>query len=424
MAGRPKPELPGISTSLDANLDATLLDTPPQEDSTEARRRRVTGSSTNLSAMATKPAMQGMTPIENPLRSKTVKHKPTKWQFGIRSRNQPAEAMLAIYKALKAMGADWQVPRFRKPGSHLSGSRSRSRSRSRSGSESESDGDGDEQRWEEEAEEDEQRRPLTVRNGDGDGDGDGDSASTSTERGRGRDRKERLGPENDWGYSVPEDPWVINARFRKEGMLPPGAAHPSSAHSSRVDLTSAGVGYGSSSSLMDTGAYAGPASTETASSQQSPSVSRSTSIAEVEGGVQSSDPGNIMRTPSTTSYKSGSARHIDSNESVYVYLTIQLYTIEHGFFLVDFKCAGYENLVREVFKEVREYVGKEKVEEGTKEVWRRLRDGEVLPENSTDMRDREELVGQGRATTDKRATSPFPFLDVASGLIIQLAEGD
>jgi len=105
-------------------------------------------------------------------------------------------------------------------------------------------------------------------------------------------------------------------------------------------------------------------------------------------------------------------------------LTIQLYTIEHGFFLVDFKCAGYENLVREVFKEVKEHVGKEKVEGGTREVWQRLRDGEALPENYTDMRDKEELIGQGRATTEKRATSPFPFLDVASGLIIQLAEGD
>ena len=370
--------------------------------------------------------MEGMTPIENPSRNKTVKHKPTKWQFGIRSRNQPAEAMLAIYKALKAMGADWEVPRFRKPGSHLSGSRSRSRSRSRSGSESESDGDGDgdgdgdEQRWEEEGEEDEHRRPLTVRNGDC----DADSGSNSTERGRGRDRKERLGPENDWGYAVPDDPWVINARFRNEGMLPPGVAHPSSTHSSRVDLASTGVGYGSSSSLTDTGAHAGPASTGTASAQQSRNVSRSTSIVEVEGGVQSGDADNVKRTPSTTSYKSGSARYVDSNESVYVYLTIQLYTIEHGFFLVDFKCAGYENLVREVFKEVREYVGKEKVEEGTREVWRRLKDGEALPENHAEMRDREELVGQGRATTEKRTTSPFPFLDVASGLIIQLAEGD
>src|SRR5262249_23582373 len=59
MAGRPKATPPGINTS----LDTTLLGSPPQDDTTEARRRRVTGSSTNLSAMATKPAMQGMTPI-------------------------------------------------------------------------------------------------------------------------------------------------------------------------------------------------------------------------------------------------------------------------------------------------------------------------------------------------------------------------
>ena len=417
MAGRPKPATPSANPS----LDSAYLGTPPQDDSTEARRRRVTGSSTNLSAMASKPVMQGMTPIENPSRNKTTKPKPTKWQFGIRSRNQPAEAMLAIYKALKAMGADWEVPRFRKPGSHLSGSRSRSRSRSRSGSESESDGGGDEQRWEEEeGEEDERRRPLAVRNVDG----DGDSGSNSTERGRGRDRKERLGPENDWGYAVPEDPWVINARFRKDGMLPPGVAHSSSTHSSRVDLTLARDGHESSSSLMDAGAHVGPSSTGTGSGQQSQDVSRSTSVAEVERGAGSGDAGNIKRTPSTASHNLGSAHYLEPNESVYVYLTIQLYTIEHGFFLVDFKCAGYENLVRKVFKEVRDYVGKEKVEDGTREVWRRLRTGEAFPENHADIIDREELVGQGRATTEKRTTSPFPFLDVASGLIIQLAEGD
>ena len=36
----------------------------------------------------------------------------------------------------------------------------------------------------------------------------------------------------------------------------------------------------------------------------------------------------------------------------------------------------------------------------------------------------EELVGQGRATEEKDVSSPFPFLDVASRLIIQLAEAE
>ncbi|KAK1089853.1 Protein kinase, partial [Friedmanniomyces endolithicus] len=54
--------------------------------------------------------------------------------------------------------------------------------------------------------------------------------------GSGRRGSERYGKWNDYGYTLPEDPWVIQARFKKEGMFPPGVQHPSSTHSSRVDL--------------------------------------------------------------------------------------------------------------------------------------------------------------------------------------------
>lgn len=430
MAGHPKP---APTSSTPSSLDAQL-NVPPSQEGTASprtpeeaaeRRRAVTGSSTNLKNLAQKTGMPGMTPIEtDPKRrsEREKKVKPTKWQFGIRSRNQPAEAMLAIYKALRAMGADWEVPRIRKPGSHLSGSGSRSRSHSRSGSDSESDGVDRQEHWSnEEADVDpNHRNRLTVRNGS---EGDADRDSSNSGRGRGRERKERLGPENDWGYEVPEDPWVINARFRKEGMFPPGVNHPSSSQSSRVDLgmleeevARQSQAHGSSSSLaQDHGAYAGPA---TGSGQASLESSTQGSV------VGSTEGGEVKRSASTASHRSGHSRYVDPDTSVYVYLTIQLYTIDHDFFLVDFKCAGYENLVHELFREVKDHVGKEKVEEGTKEVWRRLKDGEQLPENWEDYRDREAWVGQGRATSDKRCTSPFPFLDVASGLIIQLAEGD
>lgn len=58
-----------------------------------------------------------------------------------------------------------------------------------------------------------------------------------------------------------------------------------------------------------------------------------------------------------------------------MHLDIQLYEMEPGVYLVDFKCAGYETA-----------------------------DGMLLEE--------------------KEVTSPFPFLDLASKLIIQLAEAD
>ena len=48
---------------------------------------------------ASRPA--GMTPVPE------KKKKPIKWQFGIRSRNQPLEAIGCIYRALQKLGAEW-----------------------------------------------------------------------------------------------------------------------------------------------------------------------------------------------------------------------------------------------------------------------------------------------------------------------------
>lgn len=71
----------------------------------------------------------------------------------------------------------------------------------------------------------------------------------------------------------------------------------------------------------------------------------------------------------------GAAANIESDNFVALHLDIQLYEMEPGVYLVDFKCAGYETT-----------------------------DGVLLEE--------------------KDVTSPFPFLDLASKLIIQLAEAD
>lgn len=54
-----------------------------------------------------KPA--GMTPVP------PKKSRPTKWQFGIRSRNQPLEAIGCIYRALKKLGAEWVVDENYRP---------------------------------------------------------------------------------------------------------------------------------------------------------------------------------------------------------------------------------------------------------------------------------------------------------------------
>ena len=129
-------------------------------------------------------------------------------------------------------------------------------------------------------------------------------------------------------YKLPADPWVLRVRWKKDGMYPPGIVPPGSTHSSSIDLRRH-----SAASLSSAGGSL-------------PSVS--------------------------SSPKGSNARPI---ESVGMHLDIQLYEMEVGVYLVDFKCAGYETP-----------------------------DGMLLEE--------------------KDVTSPFPFLDLASKLIIQLAEAD
>lgn len=62
-------------------------------------------------------------------------------------------------------------------------------------------------------------------------------------------------------------------------------------------------------------------------------------------------------------------------ECVAMRMDIQIYEMEYGVYLVDFKCDGYEN-------------------------------------------------GEGKLLEEKDVTSPFPFLDLAARLIMQLADAD
>jgi carbon catabolite-derepressing protein kinase len=139
-----------------------------------------------------------------------------------------------------------------------------------------------------------------------------------------------------------------------------------------------------------------------------------------------------------TKTDSDAAKYPEPDEAVWVYLSIQLYSIDRDFFLVDFKCAGYERLVPHIVREIRFASANVSVTGGPDEphpgeegyAWRRLADNEPIPAEVESgskqglMREHEEEVGAGRAEVEKRATSPFPFLDVAGRLIIQLAEGE
>lgn len=341
--------------------------TKEEQEATAKRLKPHSKSSANMHRNAEKP--EPMTSLPD----KTAKkQRPTKWQFGIRSRNTPAEAMLAIYKALRRMGAEWEVPKPKEPGAERS-ERERSPDRHREGDESPeySDSDPDAGTDPEYATHSEQERRRQRRR---------EKRSHGSER-RGR---ERYGRWNDYGYEIPEDPWCLNARFLKDGMYPPGVAHPSSTHSSRVDLSAENARR--RSSTVSSAAASATGSSENVAAT-GPPLSATNSL-----------QGRGWPRP---------------DEKVWVYVTIQLYAIEKDFYLVDFKCAGYERLVRRFGRELN---GGEEPEMGSRK-GSNTDDGEGADEDED-----EDLVGEGRYADEKDISSPFPFLDVASRLIIQLAE--
>jgi carbon catabolite-derepressing protein kinase len=132
------------------------------------------------------------------------------------------------------------------------------------------------------------------------------------------------------GYKLPADPWVLQVRWRQDGMYPPGTVPPGSTHSSQLDLRRQSV-----ASLSSTGGSA----------------------------------------PSHDAINSTKNSLPDPQDGVVMHLDIQLYEMEPNVYLVDFKCAGYE-------------------------------------------------TAEGAMLEEKDVTSPFPFLDLASQLIIQLAEAE
>ncbi|KAI4241967.1 MAG: hypothetical protein LQ352_007336 [Teloschistes flavicans] len=282
-----------------------------------------------------------------------------RWQYGIRSRNQPLEAMLCIYKALKKQGAEWQVPapnpdpdngpydvnvagatHLSSADSNLSESPEKGRHYLKNQDSNYSNG----------------RPKVHAYSNDG--------AASSTAKNRDNDDVDpNVIPS---GY-VPDDPWVIHVRWLVENLHPGGvAAQSSSAHSSRLDMSAA-------------------------TSPDEIQRRRASMIGSMSSKAGSATSVAGVITPATTSTMGADAGK--GTDACYVYIDIQLYTMEAGTYLVDFKCAGYEPVHYEV-------VGGGAGEEVKMKV-----------------------VGTGHRVQDKDVTSPQPFLDLANMLVIQLAKG-
>ncbi|KAH7326275.1 kinase-like domain-containing protein [Stachybotrys elegans] len=235
------------------NLNDEPLPTRTDAEREETARRLRPHSRSQLRLEEANRRPQGMTPINPPKKSK-----PVRWQFGIRSRNAPWEALLSIHKSLHKLGAtyipdeDYDQVHGRDAGSAVP-----------SGSNSFIDDYTDTR-----------------------------SSTTSVDPTR--------------KYRLPADPWHINVRWDSRTIQRKFRTHVGAPISGRPDS-------------------------------------------------QAGDEKN--------------------RNFVALHLDIQIYEMDQGVYLVDFKCSGYE-------------------------------------------------TPDGRLLDEKEVTSPFPFLDMAARLIMQLAEAD
>ena len=337
------PKIEGLSLDQGQRLQS------PEEQAETARRLKPNSLSTL--ALQSITAQPFANVPEEPARPEAKKHK-TRWQFGIRSRNLPYEAMHCVYKALIAQGAEWEIPSSSPsepsggPQSsypvHVEGAQKIDEAMSSSRAPSPELGRKANKTSKEENHNAEETGGVEKPKSQDD---DGDETDDD-------DIDPNLVP----AEYIPKDPWVIHARWRKDNMFPSSVTQSLSANSSRQDLGS------------------NPAS------RRASLVSSTTST-------------NNSKTDITGN--SDSKTQINSTGACYVYMDIQLYTLDPpsekngaGTYLVDFKCAGYEPLM-------------ERIVNGTEK----------------------ELVGVGYRLSDKDITSPQPFLDMTNKLVIYLAGG-
>jgi carbon catabolite-derepressing protein kinase len=162
-------------------------------------------------------------------------------------------------------------------------------------------------------------------------------------------------------YYIPRELWYIRARLLKEGVTAPGASL--SAHSSRSDLDEDRI-------------------RRTLQSATFKAEDKATITAAVQATL---DSVNASASGSTTAEGSHHGSTVRFNHGVWVFIDIQLYQLEANNYMVDFKCDGYQNVIRA---------------DGDTE-WRPV---------SRRIRNKEKAI-----------TSPYPYLDVASDLVAQLA---
>lgn len=367
-----------------------------EQEATSRALKPHSRSVTSLSQLReAKNRPEGMTAMPaDERKSASSKNKPRRWQFGIRSRNAPYEAMKCLYGALKAQGAEWEVVPWLRPDAMPDG-------------EDEKDG-----------------IPPPV------------PELAPGERHSILNQRISYVAED---YYVPRDTFAIRARVLKKGLLMPGEAPSLSAHSSAVSLPAEAQtqlkkhieqlgGYASEDVKQALGMN-GDGQAKMKSPVTSPHHVRPNTAGEFSGQNQDAFTGpgqlSISRPDSLSALnKKLPSEHI----GVWVFIDIQLYTLESGTYVVDFKCDGYQNVIWHESKKERD---KNKTPNSSSTVTSpatsRPTSGFGETSHASSERSDEDApegywkpVSKRYKNVEKEISSPYPYLDVASDLVAQL----
>ncbi|ETN37844.1 uncharacterized protein HMPREF1541_07467 [Cyphellophora europaea CBS 101466] len=357
-----------------------------EQEATSKALKPHSRSVTNMNELrdVLKPAT--MTPV--PVDDKKAAKKARRWQFGIRSRNQPYEAMRCLYGALKDVGAEWEIL---------------------PASAADVTPEGEEI----------DANPLPP---------DLESGEQYTVL---QSKYSTLPPD----YYIPRDAWSIRARILKKGMLMPGEAPSNSANSSAVSLPNEAKhqmrrhieelgGFASEDVARALGSYQGMAP-KTKSAVNSESSTRPNSSFGEHGH-------DAFTGPAQPSSKSGSVSSMpkklpSEHIGVWIFIDIQLYTLETNVYVVDFKCDGYQNVVWHDPKKDKERTKSPQSHSAvTSPVSSRPTSGFEHASSQSGTEDSQDSGGywtpmSTRYRQEKEISSPYPFLDVASDLVAQLA---
>jgi carbon catabolite-derepressing protein kinase len=338
-----------------------------------------------------------MTPAKTGAPSKP---KPKKWQFGIRSRNAPYEAMKCLYNALEAQGAEWEVI------------------------------------------------PALAYDGDGNSEEEGSMPPPpQLANGERHTILQSKFPHMPRDYYVPRDPWFIRARMLKRGMFHPGEGPAFSAQNSSANLAAEQF----KNRVEQEGGYVGEdlakigSSVNDATSNSNPGsqpgsghpTRPNSSVGENAAAGQDAYTGPGQLPSRVSSMLSSLGREPNPDIGVWVFIDIQLYMLESQTYMVDFKCDGYQNVHFVEVDSTRSPQTGSSSRLTSPAVSRPASGLNALRHSDSMNGDRNDhehsdtswtgRVGDWRPVSkrykgkEKEITSPYPYLDVASDLIAQLA---